>query len=221
MDKEYLYIPKEKELIIVFFGGMGSFEGLANINDSVPFEMSNFMSNNYQDISRLFFVDYFQNWYASGVFKKPTTFNYCCEFIKKIIQDYKRVYFCGISSGGYAAILFGSVLNSNKVLVFCPQTNLNILVKDELIGHHKVPKNNIIPQHMDLNNVINKDTQYIIYADKTVQNVTDYHHINQCLNIGHHSNVSIIDNNHYLQNYKLMIKNKNLNKIFDNLISQE
>ena len=36
MDKEYLYIPKEKDLIIVFFGGMGSFKDLVNINDSLP-----------------------------------------------------------------------------------------------------------------------------------------------------------------------------------------
>ena len=221
MDKDYLYIPKEKDIIIVFFGGMGSFKGLANINDSLPFEMSNFMSNNYKDISRLFFVDYFQCWYSKGIFKKPTSFKFCCEFIKKKIQDYKRVYFCGISSGGYAAILFGSLLNANKVLAFSPQTNLNILFKDGRIGHHNFPKNNIIPRHMDLNNVINKDTHYIIYGDKKVQNLKNYHHINQCLNIGHHYNVSIIDNNPYIPNYKLMIKTKNLNKIFDNVIGQE
>ena len=162
-------------------------------------------------------------YYMLGFKNNTNNLEESIDFINDIItrKKYKKIVAVGFSAGGYAAILFGSLLNTNKVLAFCPQTNLNILVKDGLIGNHKVPKNNIIPKHMDLNNVINKDTQYIIYADKKVKNLKNYHHINQCLNIGHHYNVSIIDNNPYLPNYKIMIKTKNLNKIFDNLISQE
>jgi hypothetical protein len=216
---EYLYIPKKKEFIIVFFGGCGSLKGKAKINDTLPFEFSNFMSKNYENISRLFFVDYFQCFYSKGFFKKATTFDYCCDFIKKIIKDYKRVYFCGISSGGYAAILFGSVLKCNKVLAFRPQTNLNLLVKDGIISSHwNIPVDNIIPKHLDLNNIINKDTQYIVYGDKKVKDKKDYHHIIQCLNIDNYPNVSIIVDNPYLPNYKLMIKNRNLNEIFDDFI---
>ena len=108
-DREYLYIPKEKDLNIVFFGGMGSFKGLTNINDSLPFEMSHFMSNNYKNVSRLFFVDYFQCWYSKGFFKKPTTLTFCCEFIKKkfkIIKEFIFVEFQAVDMLLYYLVLY-------------------------------------------------------------------------------------------------------------------
>lgn len=215
-EGEYLYISKNKDIIFVFFGGMGSFNRSANINDTLPYEFHNFMNNNYSNTSRLFFVDYHQSWYNKGLFRLSTTFEYCCEFIQHIISNYKKVCFVGISSGGYAAILFGSELNVDNVLAFSPQTNLNLLVKNGIIGHHNVHVDDIYSKHMDLNHIINKTTQYIIYGN--IECKDSYHHINQCLNISDNNNV-LLKENPYLSNYKLMIKTKYLNNILDHLMS--
>jgi hypothetical protein len=84
----------------------------------------------------------------------------------------------GISAGGYASILFGSLCNNiNKVISFNPQTILN---------------NQIDLKYSNLKNIINKNTKYIMFWDTSIQNKNDNHDILQCKNIECFSNVKII-----------------------------
>ena len=57
------------------------------------------------------------------------------EFIKSKItaKKYNKIIGIGCSAGGYAAILFGHLLNFDKVIAFSPQTVLNEK-KETLIG---------------------------------------------------------------------------------------
>ena len=60
------------------------------------------------------------------------------DFIKNLIskKKYKNVYAIGSSAGGFAAILFGNLLNFTKVLAINPQTVLTeereLVIKDQM-----------------------------------------------------------------------------------------
>jgi hypothetical protein len=86
----------------------------------------------------------------------------------------------GVSAGGYSAILFGSTCNNvNSVISFIPQTILT---------------NPINIKYLNLKNIINKNTKYLLYGDKSIKNINDFHHISHCENIEHFTNVTIIKN---------------------------
>lgn len=59
--------------------------------------------------------------------KHSKTIGETLSMLKSIISeyDYKNILFIGNSSGGYAAILFGTLLSVSKILAFVPQTFLN------------------------------------------------------------------------------------------------
>lgn len=87
----------------------------------------------------------------------------------------------GVSAGGYASILFGSLCdNINTVISFIPQTIL-----------YNIPNS----KYINLKNVINKNTKYILLGDTSVQNKKDHHHISHCENLECFENVEVIKYN--------------------------
>jgi hypothetical protein len=101
------------------------------------------------------------------------------EYLRGEIANYKNVIFAGVSAGGYASILFGSLLNIKYVLAFIPQT---LRVKPY-----------IDEKYRDISPYINDVTQYYLYGDASITNVKDCHHISQCERISHHANVVLIE----------------------------
>ncbi len=105
--------------LLVSFGGIS--QGLG-----IPvFEFFNSISDIQCD--KIYFRDYNQAWYQKGV---DSEFNHLDDIIKylkiKITNNnYDKVCFLGNSMGGYAAILFGSILNIDTVISFAPQTFIN------------------------------------------------------------------------------------------------
>jgi hypothetical protein len=73
------------------------------------------------NVKQLFIKDYSKSW-----FLRP--FEYCHQFLKKLQEEHAgyKIYFMGNSIGGYASILFGSLLDIHKAISFCPQTVLDI-----------------------------------------------------------------------------------------------
>jgi esterase/lipase len=122
--------------------------------------------------------------------------------VKKEISGYKNVIFLGTSSGGYAAILFGSLLNVNSVVAFTPQTV-------------RLDKN-IDEKYRDISQYINDSTNYYLYGDLNVKNEKDTHHISHCDRISHHPNVYIKRVAQF--NLKTMRDNSELYGIFINLV---
>ena len=98
-------------------------------------------------------------------------------YLKNEIKNYKNVIFIGSSSGGYAAILFGSLLNVTSVLAFIPQTILRNTNRDE--------------KYRDLNKIINETTKYYVYGDLSISDEHNVHHISHCDRISHHLNVYV------------------------------
>lgn len=170
-------IIKGNKILIVCFGGMAlQFGGI------IPFEFLNYLSPLYVDICDLyFFIDKTQCWYHKGIQGITNNIDETVLYINDIIKNgnYERVLFMGVSAGGYGAILFGSLCNNvNNVISFIPQTIL---------------KNPINSNYSNLKTLINKNTIYLLYGDKSIQDINNTHHILHCENIENFPNVKVIE----------------------------
>ena len=159
-------------LIISFAGNDRIFGGIQR------FEFINFLSKHFENVDKHFYVDKFANTYHEGIDGISKTIDETVEYLKGDIEKYKNVIFIGVSAGGYAAILFGSLLNINSVLAFIPPT----IRRDK----------NIDEKYRDISQYINDTTKYYIYGDLSVTDALDCHHISHCERIAHHPNVFII-----------------------------
>ena len=109
-----------KKNLLVTFGGVQ--QGIG-----VPvFEFFNSISE--IDCDKIFLRDFKQAWYQKGIDSTTNNPQKIVEYLKKTISEnnYEKVTFIGNSMGGYAAILFGSILNVDKVVSFAPQSYLDI-----------------------------------------------------------------------------------------------
>lgn len=156
-----------------------SFAGHDRIFGGIPrFEFVNFMEKYFKNVSRHFYTDKYLNSYHQGIHEITNNIDETIDYLRNEIKNYKNVICLGVSSGGYAAILFGSLLNINYVLAFIPQT----------LRRNK----NIDEKYRDICRFINGTTKYYLYGDLSVSNVMDCHHISHCERISHHSNVFLI-----------------------------
>lgn len=156
-----------------------SFAGYDRLFGGIPrFEFVNFMEARFKNISRHFYTDKYLNSYHQGIHEITNNIDETIDYLRNEIKNYKNVICLGVSSGGYAAILFGSLLNINYVLAFIPQT----------LRRNK----NIDEKYRDISKFINGTTKYYLYGDLSVSDVTNHHHISQCERISHHSNVFLI-----------------------------
>jgi hypothetical protein len=161
-----------KDILIV------SFSGHALKFGEVPvYEFYNFLTKHYPQYDKQFYIDSRLKHYHYGIKDTTTSVETTVEYLKDKIKDYKKVVFMGVSSGGYAAILFGSLLNITMVIAFIPQTIL------------KGP--NLNDKYRDLKLHINTTTTYNVYGDPNIKNPSDCHHISHCENISEFPNVVI------------------------------
>ena len=165
-------IVNSETLIISFAGNARMFGGIQR------FEFVNFMETHFKNISRHFYTDKYLNSYHQGLHEITNNIDETVDYLKNEIKNYKNVICLGVSSGGYAAILFGSLLNANHVLAFMPQT----------LRRNK----NIDEKYRDISRFVNRTTKYYLYGDLSVHDTTDCHHISHCQRISHHSNVFLI-----------------------------
>lgn len=160
---------KSDTLIISFAGRDRIFGGIKT------FEFVNFLENKFNTINRHFYIDTHLNSYHNGIRGITKNIDETVEYLKDIVINYKNVIFLGTSSGGYAAILFGSLLNINSVVAFIPQTFRTSKKVDE--------------KYRDISQYINDTTKYCIYGDPSISDINHFHHISHCERISHHSNV--------------------------------
>lgn len=74
----------------------------------------------------IFLKDFNQAWYQCGLFGISDNVDDTVGYLKSIIPpSTKRLITLGSSSGGFAAILYGSLLGAEKTISFAPQTFLN------------------------------------------------------------------------------------------------
>lgn len=105
--------------LLVSFGGIR--QGLG-----IPvFEFFNSIADIPCD--KIFLRDFGQAWYQKGVDSEINHIDKVIQFLRSKIEEnkYDKVCFLGNSMGGYASILFGSLLNVDIVIAFVPQTFIN------------------------------------------------------------------------------------------------
>lgn len=127
MTREDIEKTKEGKLIdfnnhkqlLVSFGG---------IQQALGFPVFEFF-NSISDIpcDKIFLRDFHQQWYQKGVDTELNHIDKITTYLKNIIaeNDYDKICFLGNSMGGYAAILFGSILNVDTVMAFAPQSYID------------------------------------------------------------------------------------------------
>jgi len=177
MSKSECKIINGNKNLIICFGGLAlQFGGI------LPFEFLNYLSSNYTNSCDLiFYIDKQQCWYHKGITDITNTIDETVLYLNNTINNgnYEKIIFMGVSVGGYASILFGSLCdNITNVITFIPQTILN---------------NPINLNYTNLKNIINKKTKYILYGD--VSRTDEHHKILHCENIEEFTNVKIIKNN--------------------------
>jgi hypothetical protein len=204
MDSE-LFLPGDTDTLLVSFA---SCKGSKYCN----FEFLNFFNKHYTHHNRLYYLDKHQYWYHRGMVGISTNIPETVRYLKNKIKGYKKVIFIGMSAGGYAAILFGSLLNVQAVLTFLPQTMLCTHKKRE-----GVSIKNLDRAYLDIKPYINDVTQYIVYCDPNISgNKNIFHHFTQCNNIADFDNVSIVQIED--MNIKHIRDSGLLKKIIDKLI---
>ncbi len=188
------------ELVIISFAG-----NYLSIGGIPPFEYLNFLNKYFPEHDKYFFIDTNKLWYHKGISNLSTDIESTNDFINNILQKYKKSIFIGNSAGGYASILFGSLLNIDKVIAFIPQTNLMNQKND-----------NLNQKYLNLKEHINNKTKYFIYGDNKILDENNLHCVSHCKNLENIVNVQI----NYIENLDLrkLRDNGDLLNILNNII---
>lgn len=175
--------------LIVTFAGLGH----TIHSDLTVFEFRRSLTQMELPVDLLFLKDSKQQWYLGELPGISKTIEETTEFLHKQVNGYDKVIFIGASSGGYASILFGSLLNIDAVIAFYPQTNLDLVqpgVKDHRpIGRIRRPElSGTYQLYKDLSKVISKSTLY--YANSLENPYDTGHYMHHFENIRNFQNVT-------------------------------
>ena len=88
------------------------------------------INTKYPEAKRHIFVrDIQKQWYIEGVSAKNNTPELLANQLNELCKGY-TVFTIGSSAGGFAALLFGSLIKAKRVYAFNAQLDLNIIIKD-------------------------------------------------------------------------------------------
>lgn len=113
-------------------------------------------------------------WYLGGLKGIGKNINHTIAFLRRHFAKYDKVVCTGDSAGGYASLLFGSLLKVNKVITTNAQTDLDYVVEKlpTKTQGHKTAKTNLQlrkkqcchtwNKYNKLANVLNQTTKYYV-----------------------------------------------------------
>jgi len=199
MTESSLIIKNHSDTLLI------SFAGYETVYGGIPhFDFLNFLQKNFATIDKHFYVDKYRDSYHKGIEGISETIDETLVYLKKEIEPYKNVIFIGISSGGYAAILFGSILQVTSIVAFIPQTIRRATFVDE--------------KYRDSSRYINLTTNYYLYADLSVEDAKDPHHVSHCDRISFYPNVKVIKKDTF--NIKQIRDNGELYEMLSQIINK-
>ena len=191
---EYLELINGNEILIVSFSSCAAKLG--------RFEFYNFFWNNYNsNMDLCFYQDMKKIWYHEGVRNLSNNIEETTEYLKNLTKKYIKVIFLGISSGGYAAILFGSLCKIDYVIAIIPQVTI---------------KNPINKKYKNLKKFIYPRTKYILFGNSSYNNKKNIHSIKFCHYLNDLKNVYIFEEKNL--NIKNLVNNGRLYKLLKSLI---
>jgi hypothetical protein len=163
----------DSRTLLIALGGLGRKVGMP------PFEF--FRATGGIPCKRLFVRDIHQSWYQRGLPGHGGDFLAVADALRGLIaeHDVDRLVLAGASSGGYAALAFGTLLGADLVLGFAPQSTVD-LDKLHAIGDHRYDERLsevtaagvIDPSWIDLRGQLQSarlaDTRYEVFFDDSV-----------------------------------------------------
>ena len=165
-----LDMDHDSRTLLIAFGGMRGQLGMP------PFEF--FKATGSIPVKRLFVRDLRQAWYHRGIPGHGSTVESVSESLGELIAGHgvERLVVVGNSAGGYAALLFGTLLGADTVLCFAPQTVIELDALAEM-GDHRwdgqleelIADGELDPRWTDLRRALpgarRGDTRYALYFD--------------------------------------------------------
>ncbi len=158
--------------LLIAFGGIAGAMGIP------PFEFFNLTRD--LDINKIYIRDLSQTWYHSGLPGISKNIDETASFLKRTINEssIEKVIVIGNSMGGYAAILFGMLIQADVIHAFAPHTNISdekfIRYKKQIRNVHATFSN----AYFDLNELLKfNNSQIDIHLYYDVNDPIDEMHI--------------------------------------------
>ena len=122
---DYFYEDNNSDILLISFGAMGT---RAFDEDKIPSFNFYRLFENDKSFDKLFIRDISREFYLNGLKNTTKNLQETIDLIKELtsVKNYKKKVAVGASAGGFAAILFGQLLNFSKVIAFNPQTVLSL-----------------------------------------------------------------------------------------------
>ncbi len=166
-----LDMSADSSTLLVAFGGLAQEVGMP------PFEF--FGATGGLPVKRLFVRDPRQAWYHLGIIGHGRSIEAVGDSLGRLIarHDVERLVVTGNSMGGYAALIFGTLLRADVALCFAPQTVVDLDVLGEMNDHNWDRRlgelraaNALEERWLDLGEalprVANGHTRYEVYFDE-------------------------------------------------------
>jgi pimeloyl-ACP methyl ester carboxylesterase len=157
----------DSRTLFLIFGGRKGAMGMPT------FEF--YKSTSILNENRVFFRDLSQNWYHTGLAGITQDIHQTRDYIQSVIEriNPQETVFVGNSMGGYAAILFSTLLNTGRVVAFSPQTFIGprkkFMARDfrwKRATLNTYVRSALKPHYYDLG---------LLLQNKTCRNVVDVH----------------------------------------------
>jgi len=147
--------------LVVSFGGC-----ITKPKGYVPFEFLNFLNKNFPEIDCGFYVDLNKSWYSKGIAGISEDVPSTVAYLEEKVKGYDKVIFLGVSAGGYASLLFSSLVKGvTHSIAFDPQTDVEDCGKNDVIAErHAHGLANLDKRYGDIIPHLSDTVEYNVYA---------------------------------------------------------
>lgn len=135
----------------------------------------------------IFVRDVYKQWYLEGVNSACDTVEKTLSLLKKHLEGCASCVCVGSSAGGFAAVLFGSLLGAERILAFNPQFTLSPFLEDKdcpflnpILWRNK--NNGSVKRYYDLKDIVKAHDRPIYYfvSARSEKDLIQYHYIREC-----------------------------------------
>lgn len=134
----------------------------------------------------IFVRDIYKQWYLGGINTEINSPEKLLSFLQKETKGL-NIITLGSSAGGYAAVLYGQLLNAEKILTFNGQFELNRLLKESKEEINPLLfrlMNSELKSYYDLTPFITVQSKvFYFYSNKSKWDISQYNHIKELINI--------------------------------------
>jgi hypothetical protein len=117
--------PTHTCIIVVFSGHALEVGGVPVL------EFRRFLATHFAGLHHMILTDPSRGMYHEGIVGVSTSVDGTTSWLRQKTAGFTRTVFMGVSAGGYAAILYGSLVPATRVIAFCAPTLLTARGRDD------------------------------------------------------------------------------------------